>query len=66
MTSLVLLLNVKPATALEALIDVANESQHDALLEYLKSAPTVTTTDTIESVLIRCMGCGVTRPMCEL
>ena len=48
--------NVKPATALEALIDVANESQHDALLEYLKSAPTVTTTDTIESVLIRCMG----------
>jgi predicted P-loop ATPase len=48
--------NVKPATALEALIDVANESAHDALLDYFKSMPAVTGTDTIESVLIRTMG----------
>jgi hypothetical protein len=48
--------NVKPATALEALIDVAHESQHDALLGYLKSVPAVSSTDTIETVLIRCMG----------
>jgi hypothetical protein len=48
--------NVKPATALEALIDLANENKRDALLDFLKSVPTVTTTETIESVLIRTMG----------
>lgn len=48
--------NVKPVTALEALIDVANESHHDALLNYFQSLPSVSTTETIETVLIRCMG----------
>jgi predicted P-loop ATPase len=48
--------NVKPATALEALIDLANENKRDALLDYFKSVPTAEGVDTIESVLIRTMG----------
>jgi predicted P-loop ATPase len=49
-------LNVKPATALEALIDLANEAKRDALLDYFKALPASTSTDCIESVLIRTMG----------
>jgi len=48
--------NVKPVTALDALIDVASDSRHDALLEYFKSLPTSTSTETIETVLIETMG----------
>jgi len=48
--------NVKPLTALDALIDVASASKHDALLEYFKALPSTETTDTLETVLIRTMG----------
>ena len=48
--------NVKPATALDALIDLANESKRDALLDYFKSVPAAEGTETIETVLIRTMG----------
>jgi hypothetical protein len=48
--------NVKPATALDALIDLANETKRDALLDYFKSMPNAEGTETIETVLIRTMG----------
>jgi predicted P-loop ATPase len=48
--------NVKPSVALDCLIDLAHQVRHDALLNYFESCVKATSTDVIESVLIRTMG----------
>jgi predicted P-loop ATPase len=48
--------NVKPSAALEGLIDLADSNPHDALLTYFGSLAKATSTDVIESVLIRVLG----------
>jgi predicted P-loop ATPase len=48
--------NVSPKVALTALIDIANGSQHDALLQYYKSLPSDSQVDLLEGLLIDTMG----------
>lgn len=48
--------NIAPKVALTALVDIANDSQHDALLEYYKALPNEDSTELLEALLIDTMG----------